>query len=397
MELKCVLIIDDVEDVQRKVFEQFEAQGVTVLRASDQLELEQYLRKPRQFQMIILDWFLDDEMDSSASAQICLKQIRNTYFVPVLVWTDRISSYEKEIDDVKKFFPAACIQGRSKEDVTFENLFGFLKNWYETTPARLSDQFRYSLTTSVEKALYKLAEHSEDDLARGLKTLISLGDTSEIDIEHAVDVLLRLVGRVIYTDEDFINTVKQTVTGLELQNPPKTKQEVKIEKKLESRIKELHMYYTPSDSMVRMGDIIEIKVENNEQSKVFKGVVITPACDLARPKTPFLRLALIQERTTEDTPGADKFVLSFLEDDTKAFEVCFHEILVVQNQILILDTPTEQQKPVMLYNHSYQTLTGEPVSLNPIRRLDEPYRADLLHCFVSHAGRIGVPEFKAAV
>jgi|GEM_PF-2156044 len=394
MELKNILIIEDDSTLRDSVIGEFQTKGINV-QAGEPGSLDEYLATPHQFQLVILDWLLYG--DSSDLAKVCLQKIRQAYFVPVVIWTGELKVFENELEDVKKIFPEACLHAKSKDEIGYQELLDVLIKWHERTPAKLREEFRRSIIASAEEALYRLAEHSEDDLARGLKALITLGDTSEIDIEHAVDVLLRLVGRVIYTDQNFIDTVKQTVTELELQNPPKTKQEIKTEKRVESRIKELHMYYTPSDNTVRVGDIIEIKIGNDEQAKLFKGIVITPACDLARPRTAFLRLALIQERTTDDTPGADKFILSFLEDDKKIFEVCLHELLVIENQILTANTPVEQQKPVMLYKHHYQTLTGEPVSLKPLRRLDEPYRADLLHCFVSHAGRIGVPEFKAAI
>jgi hypothetical protein len=248
------------------------------------------------------------------------------------------------------------------------------------------------LTAATEEALYKLAEHSEDDLARGLKTLISLGESYEIDVEHAVDILLRLVGRAISTDESFIEAVQQTVEKLE--HPLTTKKT----RDIESRIKKLHMYYYPghNDNIVRAGDIVVITVEAGNQPKPIKGVVLTPACDLARPRTAFLRLVLVNEKTTTDKSGADKWPLPFLNEDGKLFEVCFHEILVVKNQTLTDDAIPDQQKPVMLYTHTYQTLNGANIILKRECRLDEPYRADLLHTFASHASRIGLPEFTAA-
>jgi sulfur transfer complex TusBCD TusB component (DsrH family) len=267
-------------------------------------------------------------------------------------------------------------------------LLNYLNDWYDTIPATLSSQFRQSIASSVEQALYTLAEHSADDLARGLKTLISRGDSAEIDIEHAVDVLLRLVGRAISADENFISEVRHTVAKLE--HPATTKKTQDIE----SRIKELHMYYKPKDDIVRTGDIVNITVEVSEQSKSFKGVVITPACDLAHPRTAFLRMALINQKTTTGKPGDDKWEMSFLDKQDKGFEACFHEILVVENQPLIADVPPDQ-RPVMSYKHSYQTLNGAKAVLEREKRLDEPYRADLLHHFASHAGRIGLPEFTA--
>lgn len=388
MKLTSILIVDDIESVRSQVLEEFKVQGVNVLQASGQAELEEHLKYPFEFQMIVLDWLLDDE--NSILAKLCLQKIREKYFVPVMIWTEQLGRFEDEAEEVKKTFPEVCLMARSKAKVGVKDLLDFLEQWYATTPAKLSSQFRHSIAVSVEESLYRLAEHSEDDLARGLKTLISLGERDEIDVEHAVDILLRLVGRAISTDESFIEAVHQTVAKLE--HPPTTKKT----RDIESRIKKLHMYYYPSDNdkIVRAGDIVDITIEVGNQPKVLKGVVLTPACDLARPRTAFLRLALVNEKTTTNKSGDDKWSLPFLQEG-KLFEVCFHEVLVVKNETWTSNDVPDQPKPVMLYTHTYQTLNGANVVLKRECRLDEPYRADLLHSFSSHASRIGLPEFTA--
>lgn len=387
MELRTVLIIEDNEATRQRVFEEFDARGVTLLQAHDYDELGQYLTPPVEFQMVILDWLLSGE--SSDLARLCLRKIRQSYFVPILIWTEQLERFKDEAEIVKKEFPEACLQAASKADVQYDDLLTFLNQWYETAPANLSSQFRQSIATAVEQALYTLAEHSADDLARGLKILISRGDSTEIDIEHAVDVLLRLVGRAIFMDEDFADGVRKAIAKLE--HPATTRRA----RDIESPIKELHMYYTPNDDIVRVGDIVNITIDTEGQPQLFKGVVITPACDLARPRTAYLRIALIKEKTRNDKSGSDKWELTFLDKGGRVFEVCFHEILVVENQDLAANTSANQQKSVMLYNHSYYTLNHALVNLTRERRLDEPYRADLLHHFASHASRIGLPEFRA--
>ncbi|MFN8456350.1 MAG: response regulator [Anaerolineae bacterium] len=384
MELTSVLIVDDVASVRSEVLAEFETRGIKLLEASGLAELDEYLKHPFEFQMIVLDWLLDDR--SSTLAKVCLQKIREKYFVPVMIWTEQLERFTDEAEDVKRDFPEACLTARSKVEVECKDLLDFLKKWYETTPAKLSNQFRQSIAISVEKALYKLAEHSEDDLARGLKTLIATGDISEVDMEHAVDVLLRLVGRVINENETFIAEVRQTVQKLE-RAPDKAK-------KVESRIKKLHMYYKPKDDFVRTGDIVKITIGAEMQTEQFKAIVITPACDLAQPgKTTFLRLALIHQKT-DKTRKDDRWTLEWDDDQKVGLEVCFHEILVVKNLSL---TEAAPKKLAMIYKHSFQTLNGTQVILEREERLDEPYRADLLHHFVSHAGRIGIPDFEAAI
>lgn len=379
MELKNILIIEDDSTLRDTVIGEFQAKDVEI-QACEPDNLDHFLATFPKVQLVILDWLLYG--DSSDLAKVCLKKIRQAYFVPVIVWTAELSVFENEIEDVKKIFPEACLHAESKSNISYQELLDFLVKWHEGTPAKLSEQLRQSITTSVEESLYKLAEHSEDDLARGLKTLISLGDRNEIDMEHAVDVLLRLVARAIYGDEDFMETVRQTVEKLE-RAPDKAK-------KIESRIKKLHMYYRPRDNFVRTGDIVKITFELEQKNKQMDGIVITPACDLAQPgKTTFLRLGLIHGRADiTRKSGEDKWDL----DKENKLEVCFHEILVIENLNL---AGAEGKKQVMTYNHTYQSLSGIKVTLVREQRLDEPYRADLLQRFISHAGRIGVPDFEA--
>ncbi len=381
MELKNVLIIEDDTTYRDTVIEELRARGVEI-EAGEPDDLDNLLATPHKFQLIILDWLLYG--GSSDLAKVCLIKIRRAYFMPVVVLTGELGVFEGEIEDVRKIFPEACLHARSKDEIAYPNLLDVLIEWHNRTAAKLSGQLRRSLATAAEEALYKLAEHSEDDLARGLKTLISMGDSSEVNMEHAVDVLLRLVGRAIYEDESFITEVRQTVEKLE-RAPDKAK-------KIVSRIKKLHMYYRPKGDFVWTGDIVRITLGSEAQTEQFQAVVITPACDLAQPgKTAFLRLALIHQKT-DKTRKDDRWTLEWDDEQNVGLEVCFHEILVVKNLSLIDAVP---KKLAMIYKHSYQTLNGTQAVLECEQRLDEPYRADLLHHFVSHAGRIGVPDFEA--
>lgn len=286
MELKKVLIIEDDKEIRDAIIAKGQVEGIEI-QAGEPDDLDNLMAVPHQFQLVILDWFLYGE--SSDLARVCLTKIRKAYFIPMVIYTAELTAFTDEIEDVKKIFPEACLHARGKDEIDISHLLGVLTDWHNKTPARLSHQFRRSLVASIEEALYKLAEHSEDDLARGLKTLITAGDTDEIDIEHTVDVLLRLIGRAIYEDENFINEVKQTVEKLEWA-PDKRKN-------IESRIKKLHMYYQPRDKFVRTGDIVKITIESEQKIQQVQGIILTPACDLAQPgKTRFLRLVLIRQK-----------------------------------------------------------------------------------------------------
>lgn len=379
MELSCVLLIEDNDQVGEAVINEFAAQGVNVVRATNYIDLGERLPSLPLFQMVILDWLLDGETETDAL--LCLMKLREIRFVPVVIYTEEIGKFLESEAEVRSRFPEGCFRGFGKGDVNHAQLLQELSRWHEQPPARLAEQFRQSVATAVEQTLYTLAEQSIDDLTKGLKTLIALGDGSDVDMEHAADVMLRLMGRQLYRDTAFTNELKQIVSGLETSNPQPTK----MEKQRASQMETLFMYYQPSDHVVRNGDIVKVKGDKSEKL----AIILTPACDLANPgKTDYLRLAVLNlQPTRKGSSPADRWPLSY---DAQEYEVCFHETLAVFNKSVSQDTAN---KSVMLYTHEYELATDVAVSLTRECRLDEPYRADLLHSFVSHAGRVGRPDF----
>jgi hypothetical protein len=250
------------------------------------------------------------------------------------------------------------------------------------------DHFRKAIYSSIEMTFFQLADHSSDDLVIGLKELTMIGDNEkEINIEHTVDVIMRLVEREMIVNDSFITELKNIIDKLQI-----GKQQTKLEKKKPSTLQDLYMFYKPrqEDSIIKTGDIVEISYGNSNNNEKIKAIVMTPACDLANPgKTEYLTLDLIHETTIYADRENDKW---FFIDNEQPYVVCHHEILVLKNKSLLNKSMKDS---VMLYTHEFTTMTDENISFTRYKRLDEPYRSDLLHHYVSFAGRIGVPEFKA--
>ncbi len=384
MELSRVLLIEDNDQVGAAVINEFAAHGVEVVRATNYMDLDEHLPLLPLFQMVILDWLLDGETETDAL--LCLTKLRETRFVPVVIYTEEIGKFHEAEAEVRLRFPEGCYRGFGKGDVNHAQLLQELSRWHEQPPARLAEQFRRSVATAVEQTLYTLAEQSVDDLTKGLKTLISLGEGySDVDMEHASDVMLRILGRQLYSDSGFTNELKQIVSGLVTDYAQLTKKEREQAKKRASQMEYLYMYYQPSDDIVRNGDIVQLNWETGENL----AIVLTPACDLANPgKTTHLRLAFLKPQPDRGGGKApeDRWPLTY---SGQLYEVCFHEIAALQN----ISSGDDKSGPVMRYSHDYQGLIGAVVELKRECRLDEPYRSDLLHQFVSHAGRVGRPDF----
>lgn len=381
MNLNRVLLIEDNSKVRQEIVNQFTAAEVDIIYVKDYDDLQSKLPSLPPFQMVILDWLLDGETESDAL--LCLVELRKSRFVPVIIWTEEIERFEAAEAEVKSRFPEACFRGYSKSVVNHQRLLDELSRWHQQAPARLAEQFRQSVANAVEQTLYSLAEQSIDDLAKGLKTLIRLGETSDVDMEHATDVMLRLLGRQLYADQAFVGELRRIVAGLTTSNPQPSKKE----RQRASQMAALYMLYQPADDVVRNGDIVAIAWDKANAL----AVVLTPACDLSTPgKTPYLRLIMLNvqpDRAGGKAPE-DRWPLLYRE---KPYEVCFHEILVLRNMTTM--NSAGDNASVMRYNHKFSTLNGVDLSIRRECRLDEPYRADLLHSFVSHAGRVGLPDF----
>lgn len=397
MELKKVLIIENDKGMAHSVIEDFKKKGVEIAHAIDDRQVNGYLKE--QFQMVILDWHLEvDDNTSSVLARLCLEIIKQHFFIPVVIWTGELAAFKAEEIDVYKIFPQAMIHAYSKDDVKFDNLLQLLNEWHKLPPLSFAEDLRRTITLSTEIALYSLAEHSHDQLAAGFKTLIQGESAPQADVEHIVQVFTRLIEREIYRDKEFVSAIRKTVEQLSLANVPTTKAGRENLRRVISSIQELYMFYqSPSDDIiVRSGDYIDLDVSSENKSFLRKAIVITPACDLANPgKTLYLRLALVEEILPENINNKLAESEWDFKDDGKHLKVCFHQLFILKNDTLAASK--EKPKFVMSYSHNYKTLNDDQVrAFKRIKRLAEPYLSDLLHSFVSHAGRIGQPDFSAA-
>jgi CheY-like chemotaxis protein len=400
MELRSVLLVENDTETAERIVQQFTENGVEVFVAINDEDIKKII-VDKIFQIVVLDWHLEEGETSSVLARLCLETIRQRLFVPVIVYTEELESYTAEEDDVRKVFPPVMIKAYDKNDVDYSILLKHIETLHNYPPMQLAEELRKTLISSTEKALYSLAEHSINDLSVGLKTLLKTEDQPEVDVEHVIRILSRLIERQAYRDDDFVEYIKKFINGLALTQPLEGKN-------ISSSIASLYMFYSPSDKdfIVRTGDIVEIDLSPGEIPNLVKAIVLTPACDLATPqKTYYLRLALIEEIPPEEAKKRTESEAEWrYKDGSIHNSINFHKILVLKNMELSTaaeykptDTDPKASKPalfIMSYKHNYSTLNNSQIKgLKRIKRFGEPYRSDLLHKFISHAGRIGLPDF----
>jgi hypothetical protein len=164
---------------------------------------------------------------------------------------------------------------------------------------------------------------------------------------------------------------------------PRTKQE-----KLEARLREpalvnAHAYSAPTDRIARTGDVVKATFSTGS----LIAVVLTPACDLANAKCSELRLAEAQELNREASRDAEWSLPPLKTDAASAFLtpiVNFHRTFFV--------APIERQENrLVTYDQQFRDRFGTDIKLEPLCRLDDPYRSDLLQHYSCHSSRVGVP------
>ena len=379
-----ILFIDDrYEDFSDVLRDLRTTTDVVVINGA--VSLEEFLRQGKPFDAVVLDWFLGAP-DSAELAIVCLEKIRASRFVPVMVWTDNPEHFRQ---NPPPNFPPNCITCKGKAEVTRDQVASYMTRWYtDSVPAKLANPWRQAAEGATEAAMYTLAALDNRDVLRALRLPGSEHRSGQQDLDHAVDVLQRILSRQIGSHEGLRRTL-----GELLETAPAAG---KTDPGTVDPVRNAHMYYAPGDDVVRTGDLIQW----TQGGKVVMGIVVTPACDLAQPKTECLRVILLQEASKESVPRpADVFVLHSMYLEGKGFfsmEGSFHRTLFLVNKTVAAEiqkfAKVKDRTTVMRYSDEFEGPDGSSMRSERICRLDDPYRSDLIHQFVSHAGRIGTPE-----
>jgi len=381
--LETVLFIDDRIESFGKVVEDFTHAGTAVVTIEELAELDEFLPKGQPFDGVILDWFFGNP-DNADLAKLCLTKIKERRFVPVYIWTENKGHFEETFDEGD--FPRSCITCRGKDEVSPENVRATFEEWYlASVPARLATAWRSAGAASLEGVLYALAGLSRQDALSALRVIVKGEDAEEVDVEHTVTMLERLFHRQLVKQSPFREALLELL-----------KEKPAGEGGTAGAIWNLHMYYDPQDQLVRNGDIVRWK----QAGEGLVGLVVTPWCDLAQPKTEFLRIIRLRESTKTEGRPDDRVPLPYVSIDGKLVdkEARFHEVATLCNLSVAEEIKqkekVKQRRIVMRYSHEYLLSNGEKGTLERLSRLDDPYRSDLIQKFVSHGSRIGTPDVR---
>jgi hypothetical protein len=205
------------------------------------------------------------------------------------------------------------------------------------------------------------------------------------DVDHALEFLERYVGRKLFSNPALRAALSEELKEAQGQN-------MKAEGDKETALVHAHRYAFPADGVARTGDIVEV-LSSPEGKLLMIAAVLTPACDLDTAKCVELRLVVAEERAG-DAKGYSEALLPAVRgpSDTvyRHFIVQFHRTFFAKD-VSVGQTPQARGGKVIHYDHDFEDALGHKLRLRPVCRLDDPYRADLLQKYASHASRVGIP------
>ena len=391
--LQRVLLIDDeCSQFQETIAEDFQQHGIDIRFCETKDEAINILDSSLPFDLVILDWFLEE--DSNVLSRLILKRLQETIFVPVFIWSNHIVDYEESAQKGEITYP--LIKGIAKNDMTAEIVQENISVWFQNSvTAQISNLYRQQIHSGVEKLFFDLAKIPNQDIAALLKFLV--GDGITIDWSH--DFILNLLHRQLIGDETFCERLRTLLRT--------TKSVIEEKGNLEERKAVLNkvLYYRSDVQFVRCGDIVKFPANEGEQKL---GIVVTPACDLESRNTRFLEVVELQKlwdesftikSSTKKTiaqykhPSFYFFPAVSVDEGITDLTAILKAKIVFEHQSSSTHLRYPETQKRMEYADSFR-FNNNDVTLEFLCRLDNPYRSDFLQKLHAHNSRIGIPNIR---
>lgn len=379
---ETIAILEDNRQLAEDLKQQLSAKNIESKIFSTRQEFKKSIEKGDRYDLIVLDCFFE-EPDTSVQAQLVLQDLRTSYYVPVVVYTEERDAARAELDGLER--PTNRTPSFAKGEITPEALADRVAKWYEASfNARLSVVWRKTRSQALEQSLYELDALESTDFQRTLQRLLTIETERLPDVDHALDFLERYVTRKVVADQVLRQTVKAELAKEQLPEA-KTKQEKRDARRREAALVNAHCYINASDQIARTGDIVEVTYPGG----TLMAIVLTPACDLVNAKCQELRLAEAED-TDRDTQRDAEWQLPAMQTGKAGV---FRNLLVNFHKTFYLKDCSlgAVGNRLITYADNFEDRFGTTVKLRCICRLDDPYRADLLQKYSSHASRVGVP------
>lgn len=394
-ELSRILFIDDDEKLRDEILVPFEEKHIEVVFCPTKDEALRKIDSRQYFDLIILDWFLEDP-ESSILSQLVLKHLNNRLFVPVFIWSNHLEDFRTELGSGSISYPKILIDGISKSEVSAKVLKDRIDQWLSTSiAAQISEIYRHSINQNLERTFFELAEVPNEDIASILKILVG----SEENIDWSNDFILNLVHRKLLTDNVFTGKLKSLIAAsadnLGNEELPKRR-----------RIINKVLYFQPFSGIIRCGDIVELR----RDGKTIKyGAVVTPDCDIEQRNTRYVEI--IEMRNIDDpalnlNSDQKRDIRSFKCDPFYYFPSLLIEgnldndfVAILKSKYIVegICIDNEEKYPKVPQKLSYTgrfLFNGKEVQLVHICSKSNPYKSDFLQKLHTNNSRVGTPDIK---
>jgi len=391
--MKRVLIIDDDQTMLDNLEESFKENRIKTIKCIDRKEALTAINNDIPFDAVILDWYFVYDGESTISKEI-LRKLNKKHFRPVFIYTGHIEDFQNTNPEEFEF-PCDLILPYDKiagvENLK-NNIMALFANHYSLQIASL---YRENIRQQLERVLFELNELPNIDLAKVLNKIY--GDGTNIDWSN--DFILNLLHRSLISDTNFI----QGITGI-LQTASTVNDGASVDdrKKIANKI----LYFHPQSDLIRNGDIISLKNDNN--NLISYGIVVTPDCDLEQKKTQFIdvielatigdaKLALNQEQKIKiKNYNHDSFFLfpaiNINETFTDFVAVLKSRIILHEKDVAVnIKYPAASKR--LLYSQTF-SFNGEDVKLELLCSKVNPYKAEFLQKLHTSNSRVGIPDIK---
>ncbi len=393
-EIKRILFVDDDCESYKEDFENYySSKGIEIIYCKTKDEGIRKLEDKYHFDLILLDWFLEDPESSVLSISF-LSELRKRRFLPVFIWTHHLDNYEQELLKETIPYPKDLIRGISKEEFESPQLQEKVTDLYETCKiAHLSKFYRETIHKKLEEVFFELSEISGTNLIKIIKAIV--GEAKNIDWSN--DFILNLIHRLLISDKDFIKNI-----DFLLSESPSIS--ITTEEEIRKEVINKIFYYKSNPNRLRCGDIIQIR---NQDSCSKVAIIITPDCDLANAKTKFVELIELREINDSEIAlsKSNKILIEKFNHPSFyyfPFVQCPDEykdlVAILKSKIILMENvdnikPYPSSSKLLEYSDNFYIDKTE-YKIELICSLSEPYKSDFLNHLHSHNFRVGIPDIK---
>lgn len=271
IQFRTALIIDNRREDVKPLEKDLEDKGISVVTKTNSTDAEYLIKNRPEFDLIILDWFLDEENDDEA--KYLLDLLKNQIFAPIIIYTNKgvegpsLFLKERRLERVTTVLDKAQIDG--------ETVFKEITKWLTNNP-ELAIFLRWSF--EVENKLNNSLWEIHDLEVEGLSALIDLLDQpqgeskipKEKEIINLFDNVLQR--KLSNSNEEFFSYVADHISKLQ-----KAKETHPIDVEKLMKFHRFERYKSPILGSISTGDILK-----NEKDEYF--ILVTPSCDLCHPE-----------------------------------------------------------------------------------------------------------------